>query len=256
MSVKKARIDRPFVIITNDTARNKLLSLEAKGLIMVMGSRPDDWIFYKKALREECGIGREKLDRLFKELVDNGYLELSQSREKGGRFSENDYLFYIDPACNETYINKGVQPCTENPSPVNSMPVSRPLQRKTLTNKDKTNTKRPCATEIAPIENKPSNAELAFDKTWEAWHNKKNRIEGKKVFTKLCKDNPTTEPSFIADSLIADFTERLTLGIQGFDKIHFKTYINGKRWEDDKTVASPQSQNKRVDPVLKAMGLA
>lgn len=132
--------------------------------------------------------------------------------------------------------------------PVAPNPISEPIKEPI--------TKEPCANELAPIENQPSNIELAFDKTWAAWHNKKNRIEGKKVFTKLCKDNPTTQPGFIADSLIADFTERLELGIQGFDKIHFKTYINGKRWEDDKTVANPQSQNKRVDPLLKAMGLA
>ena len=102
-----------------------------------------------------------------------------------------------------------------------------------------TDTKRSCATEIAPVENEPDPIDLAFKQTWEQWPNKVARKPALKAFTALCKKNPKIDPGFISKSLIENFTSRSDLN----EKIHFASYINAERWNDQPiTAAKPKAR--------------
>ena len=102
-----------------------------------MSSRPDDWVFHKTQLIADCKIGKDKLNRVFKELINYGHICVTQTFDGGGKFSNNEYLFFADSLDNPAFIS----PCTEKPLTVKPSPVNPPLQSKEfIQKKDNTNT--------------------------------------------------------------------------------------------------------------------
>lgn len=67
--------------IVND----KSLSLEAKGLLFCLLSFGEDYKIFKKNLYSEFGQRRGTIDRVFKELQDNGYI-ISTKTSNGKAF--------------------------------------------------------------------------------------------------------------------------------------------------------------------------
>jgi len=141
MSIVKANVESNYTVMTNQAAQDTQLSLESKGLLLLMVSRPSDWVFHKSQLKKECGIGTDKINRLFKELIGRGYLCATQNFDEHGRFSKSEYILFADSASNPAYVeNTGVQPWPEKPLTVNPSTANQQLQKKDyLQKKDNTN---------------------------------------------------------------------------------------------------------------------
>jgi hypothetical protein len=163
--------------------------------------------------------------------------------------TDTGYIAITKPQTNKLEGCKSITPLVQDDHPPSDPVAPNTINEPIKETKDLKNT---CATGIAPIE-KSSAIDDAFSKTWDAWHNKKNRIPAKKAFTKLCKQSPKVEPDFIATSLIQDFTNPQRMDEVGFENLHFSTYVNNRRWEDE--LSKPKAENKRVDPLLAAMGM-
>jgi hypothetical protein len=71
-----------YVQISNALAQDSKLSYEALGLLVNLLSRPEDWVIKKTALQNKR-CGEVMLNRIFKELQENGYLRLIDEREFG-----------------------------------------------------------------------------------------------------------------------------------------------------------------------------
>lgn len=79
--------ENPFAQIANSVLRDTRLSFEARGLLAYLLSHIDGWTVRCEVIRAENKIGKEKLQRLFKELESVGYAELRAEREnETGRF--------------------------------------------------------------------------------------------------------------------------------------------------------------------------
>lgn len=130
MAVIKANVQEQFFVLKNDTARNKNLSLDAKGLILVMASRPPQWEFNKSQLMDECGIGRDRLNRIFRELVEHGYLYVEQTKGNQGKFENANYHFYTDPSNNPCGKPLTGNPSTDNPCNGKSAPIKERANNK------------------------------------------------------------------------------------------------------------------------------
>ena len=126
MTVIKSKIQTNYFIYPNTVAQSSL-SLEAKGLIAYMSSKPSDWVFHKSVIQEECGIGKDKLSRLFKELEANGNLTYTQSYDKKGRFKSYETVFFVDPSNNPAFL-----PLTDYPVAVKPLAVNPQLQSKDI----------------------------------------------------------------------------------------------------------------------------
>lgn len=68
--------------VPNDVARDRVLSLEAKGLILFMASHSINYKIHLETLRLHVGVGREKLQRILKELKGAGYLQTEATWQK------------------------------------------------------------------------------------------------------------------------------------------------------------------------------
>jgi len=97
MPIFKSKVADKFVTLPNETIQDMALSWEARGLLAFMLSLPADWTIHKQWLSEQCAMcGRDKLNRILDELVDNGYLVKQQSRSDFGQFTTNDFFVYSE----------------------------------------------------------------------------------------------------------------------------------------------------------------
>jgi len=99
-----------FTIVPNAMFLDERLSVEAKGVLGFLLSRPHKWQVRLDHIERTLKIGRKKLQRIFRELIGAGYVTREQQRILDGyRFGEMDYVV------------------RDVPAPVTLVPVSRPV---------------------------------------------------------------------------------------------------------------------------------
>lgn len=94
------RVNRPadqFVMVTNQFARDRSLSLPARGLGLWLLSHSEGWEITATRLAKEEGIGRDKLRGYLRELEDAGYLRRERERIHGGRLGGMLYEISCTP---------------------------------------------------------------------------------------------------------------------------------------------------------------
>ena len=73
-----------------------------------------------------------------------------------------------------------------------------------------------------------------FEKVWKQYPSKQNKKKALSAFTSHINKNKLNAEVF-ADGLVTDVCERCNSQQFGFDKLHFTTYMNGERWNDEIT---------------------
>lgn len=96
--IVKAKKAGNFTTVYNEFIYDKNLSARAKGVLLWLMSKPDDWAVRKSSLHYDFKEGRDAIWKAFSELVDNEYVAVIQkiNRTKSGEFKsrENDYVVY------------------------------------------------------------------------------------------------------------------------------------------------------------------
>jgi hypothetical protein len=130
VTVVRRRHNGSFTIIPNQVMDDKRLSLDAKGLHCWLLSRPPDWTFKLARIAPLLGIGRDKIERLFRELIEAGYVDRIQERTDG-RWGPVDYVVFDDPERlakrvvgpeTVTHHDTAAAPHPEKPVPVKPVP--------------------------------------------------------------------------------------------------------------------------------------
>ena len=225
MAVIKANVQENYVVVTNSTAQDERLSLEARGMVLLMGSRPQGWKFNKTELMSNASIGRDKLNRLFKELANYGYLAIVQNHDDQGRFIDADYHFFTDPTQNPAFYD--VAPCTEKPY------TAKPCNGKSAPIKERVFIKE------RSLENGRTEViDRAFEFFWEYYPKKVAKVKAKSAFKALMKgksEQKITDTTELAVNYMVEALEKLKAGndnFLGYDNMNASTYLNQKRWED------------------------
>ena len=130
MAIIKSKHASNYTVIPNEVF-NSGLSVGAIGLLTYFLNLPHDWIIYKTTVHEKLGIGREKLDRYFKELVNNGYIISVHKHMDNGKF-EYEHIVYDKPFNGEPQTAKPLteKPYTAKPQTVNPQLLNTNLQSK------------------------------------------------------------------------------------------------------------------------------
>jgi len=83
-----------FAIIPNAIWEDKRLSIEAKGVLGYLLSRPHDWTVRHGQLMATLLIGRKWLDRIIGELIAAGYIQRDheQGRDEHNKFTTYNYV--------------------------------------------------------------------------------------------------------------------------------------------------------------------
>lgn len=97
--ILRAKKEGNFTTVYNEFIYDKKISARAKGVLMWILSKPDDWVIYKKNLHYDFKEGREAIWTAFKELINAGYVievEKTKIDPDTGRFlpRNSDYVVY------------------------------------------------------------------------------------------------------------------------------------------------------------------
>nr|WP_319485685.1 helix-turn-helix domain-containing protein [uncultured Cohaesibacter sp.] len=91
-----------FTVLRNEIFEHAELSMEALGLLTYLISRPRDWKVNQSHLKKRFGLGRDKFQRIMRELIAAGYVERRQGRsEDESTFGTVQYHVFDTPI--ETY---------------------------------------------------------------------------------------------------------------------------------------------------------
>jgi hypothetical protein len=93
MTIVRREHRAQFTIVPNAIFRDDRLSIEAKGVLGYLLSRPHNWQVRLDHIGRTLRVGRKKLQRIFRELIGAGYVTREQLRTTdASRFCEIDYV--------------------------------------------------------------------------------------------------------------------------------------------------------------------
>jgi len=110
--VKVKKYNDPYVQIDKRVIEDARLSWKAKGMLVYLLSKPDDWQVRVKDLVKKAKDGREAALSGLTELIDTGYATREQSHTEGGKWAETVYTIAEEP---QTGFPVTVKPVTDNP---------------------------------------------------------------------------------------------------------------------------------------------
>jgi hypothetical protein len=86
-----------FVTVHKNFIHDDNLSWKAKGILLYLLSRPDDWQVYETEIVKHSSDGLSGLKSGIKELEQVGYIQRNRKRDDKGRLKEYEYLVYEQP---------------------------------------------------------------------------------------------------------------------------------------------------------------
>lgn len=93
MAIIRQKRKKRFSIVDNDVIEDQRLSYKARGLLIYMLSKPDDWKFYPEELAKHSDKdGVKAVNSALQEIETAGYLTRKQDRDQSGHFKSVDYL--------------------------------------------------------------------------------------------------------------------------------------------------------------------
>lgn len=94
MAGRMARFDyKDYLYTDRGVWQRSDLSAEAKGTLIYLLSLPPDWNIRVKNVARDMGYGRQKQQRIFRELQERRYLVKVAAKGKDGNFKGWDYWF-------------------------------------------------------------------------------------------------------------------------------------------------------------------
>ena len=70
----KYQTDDPFTRVPNSAVNDERLDLKARGLLLIMLSKPNGWTFRERQLAEAAGVGRDQVNTAMRKLIESGYV--------------------------------------------------------------------------------------------------------------------------------------------------------------------------------------
>lgn len=115
--------------MSNSHLKDRSISLKAKGLLSLILSLPDGWVYTIKGLATLSSDGLDSTRAALKNLEDHGYVVRRQLYDKRGRFAKCEYTVYERPQRSSPPTGSPLseKPTTDNPSPWNASTVKPTL---------------------------------------------------------------------------------------------------------------------------------
>ena len=133
----KHAVARDFTVLDNRIIRDSRLSWKATGLLVWLLHLPPEWKLYLTAIRKFKKDGSESTRSGLQELMNIGYVRVSEIRE-GGRYKGTEWIITDNP---ESLANKGIPPRSGNPNTVTPEAAIPSTENPPLINTNSTRTK-------------------------------------------------------------------------------------------------------------------
>lgn len=130
--IVRRRHNGRFAALPNAIWTDERLSVEAKGVLGYLLSRPHNWNVRLAQIGRALHVGKDRLQGIFRELTAAGYVSREQRRTKSGAFSGAEYIVRDEPETGVAFL-----PQPENPEPVNPEPVNPAAYKEQKTESNK-----------------------------------------------------------------------------------------------------------------------
>lgn len=84
--------NNPYVIVNKGFVNDASLSWKAKGVLLYLLSKPDDWQVYESDIVKHSTDGRDSVRTALSELITCGYIKRTRKRDELGRLSGYEYV--------------------------------------------------------------------------------------------------------------------------------------------------------------------
>ena len=195
MRERSSRPGRLYAAVPNDAMRDKRLSIEARGLLALLMTYSDEWVFIKEHLQEIAGIGRDKFERVMGELISEGYVERVLTREaETGKLLGSTWVIRDDrgpeiQGFGSTEALKNRPPAEPTPgksAPKNNNREEKQKGRTPLTPQGESE-KEPSLFSEDPTPPKKPNVSELFDRFWKVYPKKEGRKKASENFARAIK---------------------------------------------------------------------
>ncbi|MBN1461694.1 MAG: hypothetical protein JXA57_19350 [Armatimonadetes bacterium] len=109
--IVRAEHERNYTMIANSTINDSTIDLQAKGLLVILLAKPDNWRVRPKALAREVKESRATVYRILTRLIAAGYVyrEILRRRESGtGRYqTATVYIVFESRDRRREWIDRG-----------------------------------------------------------------------------------------------------------------------------------------------------
>lgn len=199
-----------FAAIPNEAMRDERISMEARGLLALMMGMGDRWVFRSKDLMKRSCAGKDKYQRMIRELKDAGYLIVHPKQGDGGKLDGFEYEIIDTPASRET--RSAVDPVGGKPGPLRT-PTDKNTNNKTPTPEgadlfgDKTEAEKEAEARVEAEQIFKAEINAGFEVFWtEIWprHERKaGKEDCRKVYQQACLGKHKKSPKISVDDLNA-----------------------------------------------------
>jgi hypothetical protein len=235
MRERSTRPDRKYAAIPNEAMRDKRLSAEARGTLAMLMTFSDDWHFHRDYLMDALNIGRDKFQKIMRELSSAGYVELVPVRGDGGHLSGTTWIIRDDPT--ESLKTRSSAESLKNRQPVKptagkSGPLRIPTDQENQPTEENQDLFGSIEPQSAREQEKPKTD--AFDRFWAAFpkcERKTERLKAKAAFERIVagkvKGSEPVDPEIIIGGM-----ERWAASGPDLNYAPLPTtWLNGQRWE-------------------------
>lgn len=248
MSTLKKR--RGYTALPNEVIADTSLSSDARFLLLYITSHADGWCLNKRNVAAAAGWGREKLQKVMKELRDAGKLELRPVHGNDGKITEHKWHCDVlgTPDQGTGFQDGGEKPASGSAPPhKNNIPKDNISSTKEEHPGDFEETENDLFNAQSQTEPKaePSPAEKPdrFQEFWALWPTGTNkgkkdaRTAWEQIVAGTKKGIPKTDPQVIIDGMRAYREDPTKQGhwVNPAEMQYIKhptSWLNGARWED------------------------
>lgn len=134
--IRSARPETHFGVYANELVRDNRLSYKARGILLELLSRPDNWRVSAELLAKEGKDGRDSIMAGLKELRDLGYIVTSRKQNEKGQWT-TESIVYDSPQTDtpKTGFPSSAEPSSDKPVVIEE-PIKKDRERKGETNPD------------------------------------------------------------------------------------------------------------------------
>jgi adenylate kinase family enzyme len=219
--IRRASDGSPYTAISNTTLQDKTISLDAKGLLVYLLSKPPDWNVMSSVLMREFDIGKDRYYRMVNELQAAGYFKIIRGNdEKGHRTTE--YVVSDGKLPDDTASGLAGDGQAGDGSPASGQQDTTKERKK---HKGMTETKTPTGSAKATA---PRGVDAQFAEVWDIYPRKIKKAEALKRFRVRIREGTPFEELKAA---VVNYAA-LRAGQEEQFTMHPTTFFGPEAWRD------------------------
>ena len=219
---RAARPTTRYTVLSNDVLLDTRLSYRARGVLVAILARPDNWRVRSEQLAVEGKEGRDAVRAALTELKDHRYLMVEKVRQPDGTFVTEQVVSDTPHAAKPQ-----VAPETEKPAPDNQASENQAsdfqalLQLPVVSNENKNHMP------TLLVGEKTVSAD--FDVFWGAYPRKVGKTKAQRVWVRLSKVDRAAALRALPEHVSLWRVRQVAAEFIP----HPTSWLNGRRWEDE-----------------------